>query len=153
MWLSQGCTPIKRWSLEWNVGLLTPGLFLLTSATFNIEVSSHESDGSSLDIREIKTHMCICTYNICWAPTNIRHLDVFTFMLQVHLCDRYLLFATLAPFSTLLYSFSTQLCTLESYPIWIALTDSFAIWIPVEFVQWEARKGIEKEGWEWSLNI
>ena len=47
------------WDIElgWNVGLQTPRFFLLVSIASNMEVPMCESDGSSLDIRKIKTHV------------------------------------------------------------------------------------------------
>lgn len=54
--------PHKRWSWEWNVGLQTPRLFLLISAASNMEVSARESNGSSPDIREVKTRVCARTH-------------------------------------------------------------------------------------------
>lgn len=64
--------------------LLTSRLFLMTSATSDVTVSSHESNGPSLDIREIKTHMFTYAYNIQEAPFNIFgyfhiHASGFTF--------------------------------------------------------------------------
>lgn len=43
--------------LGWNVGFWTPRLFLLVSAASDMEVCTCESNGSSLDFREIKTHV------------------------------------------------------------------------------------------------
>lgn len=43
--------------LGWNVGFWTLRLFLLVSAASDMEVCTCESNGSSLDFREIKTHV------------------------------------------------------------------------------------------------
>lgn len=71
----------KKWNWEWNMGLLTSRLFLLTSATSDMGVSSHESNVPSLDIREIKTHMCAHSH-ITFIKHPLIYLDIFTFMLQ-----------------------------------------------------------------------
>lgn len=59
------------------MGLLTPRFFLLTSATSDMGVSSHESDGPSLDIRGIKSHMCAHTYVTFIKHPLIRCMDIF----------------------------------------------------------------------------
>lgn len=69
----------KKWNSEWN---MYPDMQALPidHATSDMGVSSHESNGPSLDTRELETHMC-AHIHITFIKHLLIYLDIFTFML------------------------------------------------------------------------
>lgn len=118
----------KRWSLEWNVALLTPRLFPLTNTTSNMEPWAISRP------QEIKTHTCTHRRTTFIEHTIISDISIFSYScFRVHLSDRYFFPCDSGPILYSCIPFFTQLCTLENYPIGTALTGSLVLCTPVEF--------------------
>lgn len=140
---------------KWSWDLLTPRLFLLTSATCNMEVSSHGSNGPSLDIKEIQTHLCVHIYTQhvlsmdyyqAWLGYFHIHTSGFAFVLDTFSLQLWIHFQ----------SFSTLLHSVLHLGMWFYMDcpdSSLAFCISVEFVLWKILTEDERKGWEWDLGI